>query len=255
MALVKTEAVVLKSNNYREKSKILTLYTESFGKIRVIAKGVRDTRSKWGGALQSMAYLRVIFYLHENRTLHLLSTAEYVNAFQSLQGDYEKMKAGFRIVEMVNRMTMENHVISGLFDLLVSSLDALDNATKNSFNVLFYFEFKLARLLGIAIEPGVFDRTIEIRQHRSAAARKGNKRSSSNLNPADGRSVTYTGKSAELLRTVSSLSLEDMLKLDLTGASVKIVDNFLDMYFREHFETPGYSKAKKVFDSKEFYVK
>jgi recombinational DNA repair protein (RecF pathway) len=228
LALIKTEALVLKSQNYREKSKILTLYTKSHGKLRVIAKGVRDTRSKWGGVLESMAYLNVIIYFHENRTLHLLSSAEYAEAFQDLFREFDKMKIGFRIVEMVDRTTMENHAISGLFDLLVSSLTYLNYATNKYINVLFYFEFKLAELLGIAI--------------------------GADLNLASSAGVKLKGKELEIIRTIAKTNLNDLVKLEFKGVSERLIDRFLDEYFLEHFESIGYSKTKKVFNSKEFYV-
>jgi len=178
-------------------------------------------------------------YLHENKTLHLLSTAEYANAFQSLPGDYEKMKIGFRIVEMVNRTTMDNHVIRGLFELLVSSLSALDSATKNYVNVLFYFEFKLAGLLGIAVNT---DSIVE----------RGNP---GRLNPKVPGNVLFTVKNAELLRTFTANRLDEIMEIELTGVSARLFDNFLDFHFREHFESIGYSKTKKVFNSKELHVK
>jgi recombinational DNA repair protein (RecF pathway) len=231
LVLVKTEAIVLKSDNYREKSKILTLYTKSHGKLRVIAKGVRDTKSKWGGVLESMAYLNVIIYFHENKTMHLLSIAEYVSPFQNLFKEFDKMKTGFRIVEMVNRTTMENQVISGLFDLLVSALTFLNSATNNFINVLFYFEFKLAELLGIAFSSDTYY-----------------------LNPASSAGVKLKGKELEIIRTIAQTNLDDIVKIELTGVTKRLIDGFLDEYFREHFEGIRYSKTKKVFNSREFYV-
>jgi len=255
VALVKTEAIVLKSDNYREKSKILTLYTKSFGKLRTIAKGVRDTKSKWGGVLQSMAYLNIMVYLHEIKTLHLLSSAEYAIAFQSLPGDYEKMKIGFRIVEMVNRTTMDNHVIRGLFELLVSSLSALDSATKNYVNVLFYFEFKLAGLLGIAVNPDSIVQTAHAGKEISRALQPGKRGNPGSLNPKVPGNVLFTVKNAELLRIFASNRLEEIMNFELTGVSARFLDNFLDFHFREHFECIGNSKTKKVFNSKELHVK
>lgn len=75
MPIVRTDAVILKCDNYRETSKIITFYSRSHGKIKGIAKGVRSSKTKWGGALQSMAMLSIMFYYKENRTLHLVSQA------------------------------------------------------------------------------------------------------------------------------------------------------------------------------------
>ena len=156
MSIIKTPAVVLKSDNYRETSKIITFYTQSHGKIKCIAKGVRKTSTKWGGCLQSMSYLNILFYYKENRSLHLLSNSEYIEAYKNLQDDNEKLKIAYQIAEIVNRTTVEYHENQHLFRLLVDSLSALNNATKNYVNVLFKFETILAELLGFVVIPASF---------------------------------------------------------------------------------------------------
>ena len=82
---------MLKCSNYREKSKIVTFYSRSHGKMRGIAKGVRDIKSRWGGVLQSMASLNLMFYYNENRTLHLISGADFAKSYQNIYDDFEKM--------------------------------------------------------------------------------------------------------------------------------------------------------------------
>ena len=49
---VKTEAVVLRSMRYGEADRILHVYTPHRGRISAIAKGVRRTRSRFGGRLE-----------------------------------------------------------------------------------------------------------------------------------------------------------------------------------------------------------
>ena len=49
---VKTDAIVLRSLRYGEADRILHLYTPARGRIGAIAKGVRRTRSRFGGRLE-----------------------------------------------------------------------------------------------------------------------------------------------------------------------------------------------------------
>jgi DNA repair protein RecO (recombination protein O) len=157
MSLIKTESIVLKCSNYRETSKIVTFYSRSHGKIRGIAKGVRSSKSRWGGALQSMAYLNLFLYFKENKDLHLISNAEYIQHYSSIYGDYDKMQAGYRMIELINRTTAEHQQNIDIFKLLKDTLGNLENATKNYMNLLFYFEFRLCELLGFGIEPQMLD--------------------------------------------------------------------------------------------------
>ncbi|MCU0646328.1 MAG: recombination protein O N-terminal domain-containing protein [bacterium] len=50
MPLQKTEAVVLKTQRSGETSKIVTLYSPKFGKIKAVAKGSRGLKSRFFGS-------------------------------------------------------------------------------------------------------------------------------------------------------------------------------------------------------------
>ena len=63
---LKTEAVVLRSMRYGEADRILHLYTPHRGKLGAIAKGVRRSRSRFGGRLEP--FFRVELMLHEGRS-------------------------------------------------------------------------------------------------------------------------------------------------------------------------------------------
>ena len=52
---LKVEAVVLRSLRYGEADRILHLYTPDRGRLGAIAKGVRKSRSRFGGRLEPCA--------------------------------------------------------------------------------------------------------------------------------------------------------------------------------------------------------
>jgi hypothetical protein len=218
--LVKTEAILLKGTNYRETSKIITFYTRSHGKIRGIAKGVRSTKTKWGGALQSMAYLNLFFYFKENKDLFLVSNAEHITSFHSIYNDYEKMQAGYGIIELVNRTTADNQQNEDIFNLLKNSLELLENATKNYVNVLLYFEFKLCSLLGFQINSEMLNFT---------------------LNPGEQKCI-------ELINTGNFNSL---LNLNISKPTERNLAKFFENYYKNELEHINNSKIAKVFKSQE----
>jgi recombinational DNA repair protein (RecF pathway) len=235
MSLIKTEAVVLKSMNYRDKSKIVTLYTKSHGKLKAIAKGVRDSKTRWGGVLQSMGYLNILLYYKENRTLHLLSSAEYIKTYSGIYENFDKMNVGFRIIELVNKTTADGHEIRGFFELLTQSLNMLNDATKNFVNVLFNFEFRLAKMLGFAIDvdnrgsgvPSGFAGFEEVKMHMD---------------------------DVRVLRTIASGNSDDIMTLNIVKSSEIAVDRFLESHFKIHFDNLNFSNTKKVIFSKEIRI-
>ena len=66
MGPLRSEAVVLRSLRYGEADRILHLYTPMRGRIGAIAKGVRRTRSRFGGRLEPFSH--VDLQLHEGRS-------------------------------------------------------------------------------------------------------------------------------------------------------------------------------------------
>ena len=70
---LKTDAIVLRSIRYGEADRILHLYTPARGRVGAIAKGVRRTRSRFGGRLEPFSRVRLI--CHEGRGELLTVTA------------------------------------------------------------------------------------------------------------------------------------------------------------------------------------
>jgi DNA repair protein RecO (recombination protein O) len=238
MAIVKTPAVILKCDNYRETSKIVTFYTPEHGKLRGIAKGVRNSKSKWGGALQSMAYVNMIFYLKENRTLHLISGAEYAAKIQNVSDDYDKMRIGFRIIELINQTTPEHHENRDLFSLIVESLEMLNDATKNYVNVLFNFEFRLLKILGFEVNPKMYS-------EGSVEKSKGNRYVYDTRIDAGDRKI---------MNAISSGNFNSLMSLNISKSQETVLERFFENYVRDHFEHAGYLKSKRVFESKEMIL-
>ncbi|MDX6723146.1 MAG: repair protein RecO, partial [Solirubrobacteraceae bacterium] len=70
---VKTQAVVLRSIRDGEADRIVHLYTADRGRIGAIAKGVRRSRSRFGGRLEPFFRLNLVLY--EGRSDLLTVTA------------------------------------------------------------------------------------------------------------------------------------------------------------------------------------
>ena len=253
MAIIKTEAVILKCSNYREKSKIITFYSRSHGKMRGIAKGVRDVKSRWGGVLQSMASVNLMFYYNENRTLHLISGADFAKSYQYIYDDFEKMQVGYRIVELINKTTEDHHENNALFELLTNSLNSLNDATKNYVNVLFNFEFRLMKILGFEIdlsffEAGSTEKVIDKfpkNNYNSNIVNEGNSEYGHNC---------LTHGDIKTLNLLNEGNYNLVMNLNIPKSSENMLDRFFDNYFKSHFDNLHFSNTKKVINSKEIYL-
>ncbi len=75
MALVETEALVLRTYNFGEADKIVVCLTHAAGVIRAVAKGCRKLKSRFGAALEPFTLTRITYYQKENQELVALSQA------------------------------------------------------------------------------------------------------------------------------------------------------------------------------------
>lgn len=121
--LYKTEGIVLKSMEYQEADKIVTIYTKDYGKIMAIAKGVRKTKSKFGSSLEILTYSIFLFY--KGRNLDIVSQTEILESFFSTCKEVIKFAFAANCVEIVNKLTEEREINIGLFNLLKEVLHYL----------------------------------------------------------------------------------------------------------------------------------
>jgi DNA repair protein RecO (recombination protein O) len=122
---VKTEAVVLRSLRYGEADRIIHLYTPGLGRIGAIAKGVRRTRSRFGGRLEP--FFRVRLVLYEGRSeLFTVTSVETVDPHARLRMDAGGLDSAARACDAVGRIFETTEPHAAVYNLLCNQLALLD---------------------------------------------------------------------------------------------------------------------------------
>lgn len=152
MPLAKTEGIVLHSRRQGEMTKFLTLYTKAFGKISLVAKGARSTRSRFWGSLEPANYVHVVFYRKETRELQFLSQVDIVEPFLRLHAELGRMALAMVACEWVLRAEVSEAPNPALFALLVETLRALDTSPRGLKNVVRSFQMHFLELHGVRPE-------------------------------------------------------------------------------------------------------
>jgi len=150
--IVSTNAIVLRTMKYGETSKIVTVYSRKYGKMKLIAKGARSAKNKFGASLEPMAHSSIVLYRKEHRDLHLLSKAEIAEPLLKLSNESEKLAVGLAIVELVNMVMHDEEENQPMFALLAESLEAANDASHNVSNVFFAFEIRMCGLFGYGLD-------------------------------------------------------------------------------------------------------
>jgi DNA repair protein RecO (recombination protein O) len=145
MPLYSAEAINLRSRNFGEADKVITLFAKKYGKIQAIAKGARRPTSKFGGRLEIFTYNQLLLATAKN--LDIISQCETIESFFRLRDDNDKLNAGFYIVKLIDIMTEDRQRNDELFSLLLDSLFALQGGAKTDILVR-AFEVKLCEVEG-----------------------------------------------------------------------------------------------------------
>jgi DNA repair protein RecO (recombination protein O) len=136
------DAVVLRTYKSGESDRVVVLWTREHGKVRVFAKGVRKTTSKLGGTLEALAYVRVD--LTETRgDFYVARHVAHREHLATLRSSYDRINAGYAVVEVVDAIPSDDVADEGIFELLVRVLLTLDNEEFEPALVPASFFFKL----------------------------------------------------------------------------------------------------------------
>ena len=149
-ALLKTEAVVLRSIRYGEADRILHMYTPHRGRLAAIAKGVRRASSRFGGRLEP--FFRLHVELHEGRgELLTVTGAQTVDGHPALRASAGAIDAAARACDAVGRLFETGEPHPGVFNLLCHKLALLDADTASATRAgALAFRLKLLHAAGLA---------------------------------------------------------------------------------------------------------
>lgn len=148
--IVRTDAVVLRSFDYGETSRIATLLTRQHGVTGAMAKGARRTKSTFGSTLQPGSYIQAIYYHKPGRGLQTLKETAHLRRFPRLTTDLDRVTLAMRVLEISRALLEEGEPHPLALEAVVRTLTYLDVAEERLANALPWFQLKLAALLGFS---------------------------------------------------------------------------------------------------------
>lgn len=141
-----TKGIILNRTNFGEADRILTFLTNSHGKIRAIAKGVRKSKAKLAGSVElfSVTDLTLIAGRSEIDTL---VSARLTKHYGNIVKDIERTKLAYDFLKIVGSST-QDRAEPEYFELLKKSLSALDSSDIEPKLTELWFQMQLLKLGG-----------------------------------------------------------------------------------------------------------
>ena len=146
MGVYNAEAIVIRTRDFDDADKILTLLTREEGKVTAIAKGARRPRGRFAAGAQIFTQIKASLY--HGRNMDTLSQVDIVESFRHLREDLERMAYGSYVCELMDEMVKEKQRYESTYLLLLTTLHLLNEPSLEPEPHRRAYELKLLSMMG-----------------------------------------------------------------------------------------------------------
>jgi DNA repair protein RecO (recombination protein O) len=145
MPLLKLTGFVLRSRPWGEADKLVTFFTREKGRLLGVVRGARKPQGHWGGALEPLTLLDLLFYEKSGR--YTLTQCQIVKSFHGLRQILSSGSVPFYLIELIEEFTAEEDSNPQLFSEMQGAFSSLEEG-KATLPVINAFRLKMLTLLG-----------------------------------------------------------------------------------------------------------
>ena len=128
--IVKTEGIVLKRMDFLETSRIVTIYTKKFGKVKVLAKGIRRPKSRFGSSLETLTRSAIVFYKREQKDLYTISESDILDSHEDLRRDLLGFGYASVLLDFLDKSNPGEGTNPRLYRLSAGTLSAMERCIR-----------------------------------------------------------------------------------------------------------------------------
>ena len=124
MGLRRDQGIVLRGYPFGEADRVVVLLSPNHGMVRAVAKGIRKTKSRFGGRLEPFNQVDLVLY--EGRNLDTVTQVTPIEVYPHLREDLEKLAVAGAMTEAAALVAQEEESSVRLYLLLQRGLHSLD---------------------------------------------------------------------------------------------------------------------------------
>jgi DNA repair protein RecO (recombination protein O) len=144
--LQKCEGIVIRTIDYGETNKIITLYTREWGKIGVMARGAKKPNSRLSSITQ--LFTHGYFLVHRGTGLGSVQQGEMITSMRGIGEDIFLTAYACYIIELTDRCTEEKKPNPFQFELLFQTLNYMNEGYDPEVLMNIY-EMKMLNVMGL----------------------------------------------------------------------------------------------------------
>ena len=147
MAILRTEAIVLRTFDFRETSLIANFFTREYGRIDGLLKGIRREPKKFASTLEPFSSNEIIFYQKRSSQLHLISQCDLKDNFNNLRKDLKSIAHGCYLTDLIQQLMPQEEKNEEVYMLTLLALKQIDRG-EDAEKALRVFIIKFLKLIG-----------------------------------------------------------------------------------------------------------
>ncbi|PTM59471.1 DNA repair protein RecO [Desmospora activa] len=244
--LAKCEGIVIRTRDYGESHKVVTLFTQEQGKIAVMARGAKKTKSRLGAVTQPFTSGWFLCFSGSSG-MATLSQAEIQRARYSLRSDLTLTAVAAYMTELLDRLTEEREVQPVLYSLLETTLDMLEEGADPDI-LTHIFELKVLEVGGYrprldgCVHCGAVDRSV-----RFSVAMGGFL--CLDCSHRDRQAIAISAATARVLKLLQRMTPDRVGEVDLKAETrtqlEKVIRAFLDEYVGQSLKSRDFLDRMK----------
>ena len=143
-----SRAFLLRSIDYRDSDRIVTLLTEDYGKISALARGARKSQRRFGGALQPYVLMNAHFRPGRGELAHL-EQVSVDRSFHEILRNLSAIGAAGAAMAVIRERVPDHEPEPAVFETAVRFLAALNEGAPSE-EALLCLQIRVLALLGFA---------------------------------------------------------------------------------------------------------
>ncbi len=221
--VIHTPAIVLKSFSYGESSIIARCFSRDQGKISLIMKGAKKSKSPKSVHFQPLSYVELVYNYQPKRDLQIISKVSFMGYWSSILSNLRSITLSMAILEITDKALSHQDPYPSLFNTLVDVFQELDKDKINPNTLFWFYECALLHKLGFKPDLGIshFPGIVLPDIHR-------NKNTISTLS------------------TLLAGDIKNLPKNEINNKDSKIISGYLWTLLKYHCENLNNVKFKKV---------
>lgn len=224
------EGIVVRTQNYGETHKIITIFSKELGKISAICRGANKTKSQLASLAQP--FIKAEFLIYLSKGLSTVQQGETIESFRSIREDIMKTAYAAYLVELTMMLTEDREREPYLYNQLDLTLQWINDEAELMVP-LFMLELKLFKRGGFAPIIDCCARCGDVNNLTSFSVREGGLLCVNCFN-TDEYAVQISSNVIKLLPIFLHAGLEQIGTINMQEANIqllrKVFDNYYDTY-------------------------